>query len=122
MTNSLAAAEPFLDRLVTSFLYPLWVYDPTGDLSVHIYSWVNRIEGVFWLAFAGLVLARFLRHRRSALELAYALAFLTFGLSDFVEAFIVQPWLILFKGINFAAIIVLRWIVIGRYYPESRTY
>jgi len=35
---------------------------------------------------AALVVRRFMRHRRSWLETVYALAFVTFGLSDFVEA------------------------------------
>jgi hypothetical protein len=54
--------------------------------------------------------------------LAYGIAFLTFGLSDFREAYSLQSWLILFKGANLAALIWLRWQVLRRYYPQSRTF
>lgn len=86
------------------------------------YHGMNLVEGLVWLIFAGLVLRRYAAHRKSPLELLYALAFVAFGLSDFREAYVLQSWLILFKGVNLAALIYLRWIILRRYYPQARTY
>lgn len=69
-----------------------------------------------------LVLARYFRHRNSALEILYACAFFIFGLSDFREAYLLQPWLILAKGMNLLLLLWLRAVVIRRFYPASRTY
>ena len=68
------------------------------------------------------IAASSLRHRRSRLELAYALAFLTFGLTDLREAFALQSWLIWVKLMNLLVLFGLRRIVIQRYYPTSRLY
>ena len=51
---------------------------------------------------AALVLARFLRSCHSSVEIVYALAFLTFGLSDFREAYSLTSWLIWLKAANLA--------------------
>lgn len=99
-----------------------WAYDPQADWYAQPYHWINLVEGCAWLLLAALVLRRWSRGARSHVELLYALAFVTFGLSDFREAYVVESWLILFKGVNLAALLVLRWIVIRRYYPASRTY
>ena len=80
------------------------------------------MEGCAWLGFAAMVLLRYVKHRRSAIELVYCLAFVTFGLSDFREAYRVESWLILLKAMNLAALIYLRWLVIRRYYPQSKTF
>ena len=86
------------------------------------YQAFNLFEGVAWLILSALVLARYLRHRHSRLELAYALAFFTFGLTDFREAFSLQSWLIWAKLANLLALFRLRQIVIRRHYPASRLY
>lgn len=99
-----------------------WSYDPAADWFAQPYHWMNLIEGCAWLIFAALVLRRYLAHRHSPLELLYSLAFVTFGLSDFREAYVLQTWLILFKGVNLAALIYLRWIILRCYYPQARTY
>lgn len=83
---------------------------------------MNLIEGTVWLVFALLVLWRCAKHRHSIIELAYAATFATFGLSDFREAYSLQTWLILCKGVNLVALIWLRAVVIRRYYPTSRVY
>lgn len=99
-----------------------WTYQPHEDWYTEPYHWFNIAEGIAWLVFALLVLRRYSVYRKSRLEIAYALAFALFGLSDFREAYVVQSWLMLGKGAVLAAILWLRWIIISRYYPESRTF
>ena len=86
------------------------------------YHAFNLVEGVLWLVLAGLVLRRTLRHRRTAAEFAYSLAFATFGLTDFVEAYALTSWLLWIKGINLLILLRLRRFVIDRNYPESKLY
>ena len=57
------------------------------------YTWIdiacrdfNFVEAGAWFVFAILVIYRWQHHRRSSLELWYALAFLLFGVSDLIEA------------------------------------
>ncbi|HVX14969.1 MAG TPA: hypothetical protein VHC22_27510 [Pirellulales bacterium] len=88
----------------------------------HAYHWMNMAEGCAWCLLAVLVLRRFLRYRKSRLEIAYAAAFVTFGLSDFVEARVLTTWLILAKGANLAILFLLRLHLLRRYYPASKTY
>lgn len=68
------------------------------------------------------MLARFWRQRRSGLELLYALAFVTFGLSDLYEAWRLESWLLLAKGVNLAALLALRRHILRRFYPQSKVY
>jgi hypothetical protein len=99
-----------------------WTYNASADWFNHLYSWFNVVEGWFWLVFATLVLRRYLKYRRSLIELLYALAFFTFGLSDFRESYVLESWLVLFKGVNLAALFWLRWYVLRRFYPECRAF
>lgn len=101
---------------------PWWVYDPktTGSWGL-VYRWFNLWEGATWLVFAALVLCRWWMHRRSRLEIAYGLAFLLFGLTDFVEAYQQSAALVLIK----CAILLplpLRHRTLTQYYPRSRVY
>ena len=100
-----------------------WTYDaaPKATFS-HIYRAINLVEGSIWCGLAALVLLRFARHRKSRLELLYAAAFLTFGVSDFREAVALETWLILAKGVNLIALVWLRRTILMRYYPTSRTF
>jgi len=100
-----------------------WVFNPADPSYFSwAYRWMNLLEGTAWCVLAVLVLWRFAKHRRSRLELLYAAAFATFGLSDFREAYNLQTWLILAKGANLIALLWLRAQVIGRFYPGSRVY
>jgi hypothetical protein len=99
-----------------------WRYEPGTDVFSGLYHGFNLIEGVAWLGFASAVLWRWLRHRRSWLEPAYAAAFVGFALTDFREAYVVQGWLIAAKGMNLAALLYLRHLVMRRHYPASRVY
>jgi len=100
-----------------------WTYRsanaPWVEVPYHVF---NLFEGAVWVILSGLVLHRFLRHRRSTVEVAYALAFFTFGLTDFREAYALQSWLIWLKAANLLALLWLRALVIKRYYPGSKLY
>ncbi len=100
-----------------------WTYDPRGRSLYSIgYHSFNLVEGVAWIVFAVLVLWRFLAHRRSRIELVYAAAFASFGLTDFREAYAMQSWLLWVKLLNLVVLFWLRRIVMRRYYPESTVY
>jgi hypothetical protein len=86
------------------------------------YHFFNLFEGVVWVTLSILVLGRFLKRPKSAIEVVYALAFFVFGLTDFREAYSLESWLIWVKAINLLVLIRLRSIVIKRYYPTSKLY
>lgn len=102
-------------------LDPWWSWDPatagTGDV---VYRWFNLAEAGAWFVFATLALARWGRNRRSGLEVAYALAFVAFGLTDVREAWEQSAPLFAVKGLVLAVLLTLRWLLHRRHYPESR--
>lgn len=89
------------------------------DVPYHAF---NLFEGVMWVVLAALVLRRNLRHQHALIELAYALSFLTFGLTDFREAYALSSWLLWIKGLNLVLLLWLRSLVIRRYYPGSKLF
>lgn len=100
-----------------------WSYQRNAELPYSTtYHMFNLAEGAAWMVFCGLVLLRRHRGRRSRLELWYAFAFFTFGLSDFREAYYQQSWLIWLKAINLVTLFYLRHQVITRLYPGSKLY
>lgn len=101
-----------------------WSYRRRGQVDwVEVpYHAFNLVEGTAWLALAGLVLRRYRHHRRSPVEVAYALAFATFGLTDFVEAYALTSWLLWLKGVNLLILARFRAVVIARHYPASRLF
>lgn len=86
------------------------------------YHWFNLGEGAAWCLLAALVARRFARNRYSPLDLIYAAAFVTFGASDFREAFCLQTWLIAAKGANLVLLLAFRRNLLRRFYPASRSY
>ena len=110
------------DLLQFLFMRTWWTYDPDADWYAQPYHWLNLLEGSTWIVISMLVLLRYMRRRNSSLELIYCAAFATFGLSDFREAYLLQSWLILIKGVNLAALLWLRWLVLRRYYPERKSF
>ncbi|WP_165226911.1 hypothetical protein [Aquisphaera insulae] len=111
-------------QLVDLLWYRTWYAYSAGnppwiEIPYHVF---NLFEGAAWCLFAALVLRRYLIHRRSWLELAYALAFLTFGMTDFREAYSLQTWLLWIKGLNLAILLGLRAHILGRYYPGEKLY
>ena len=100
-----------------------WRFDPSADPWHAVpYHCFNLVEGLIWLVEAILVYARFRRHRYSVIECGYAVAFVTFALTDFREAFVLQSWLIWLKLINLIALLLLRRHVMKRFYPQSRVF
>src|SRR5262245_3700470 len=113
-----------MDRLLEIlFTTTWWTYDsrPRSLYSIGYHSF-NLFEGAAWIAFGTLVLWRYLRHRRSRVELAYAVAFALFGLTDFREAYSMQSWLIWVKVINLIVLFWLRRTVMRRHYPHAKVY
>jgi hypothetical protein len=111
-------------KTITDFLVyrTWWAYGPDPswvEVALHAF---NLFEGSVWLVLSGLVLRRFFRHRHSPIEVMYALAFFTFGLTDFREAYGLQSWLILLKAANLVVLLWLRAIVIKRFYPGSKLF
>jgi hypothetical protein len=105
------------------FLETWWVYDPrTPTVHAVFTHWFNLFEGTVWLVFAGLVAGRYVRFRRSLIELLYAAAFGLFGLTDFREAYCVQSWLLWVKLVILVGLFALRRTVMRRFYPDSRVY
>jgi hypothetical protein len=79
-------------------------------------------EGTVWIALAFLVFYRYLRVGRSPIEIGYALAFITFGLTDYREAYVLESWLIWVKLVNLIVLLKLRARVIQRFYPASKLF
>lgn len=103
-----------------------WAFAGADDpIHAWVYRGINGVEGAFWLGFAALVLLRRARQpaeQRSGIEVAYALAFVAFGLTDFREAVALQSWLIWVKLVNLVLLLVLRHRVIHSLYPQSKLY
>ncbi len=110
-------------RLAALLKQSWWTYSAAEvDLFSTVYHFFNLAEGAAWCLLATLVLKRSFQHARSPLEVAYAAAFAVFGASDFREAYVLETWLILAKGVNLVCLALLRGYVIRRFYPESKTY
>jgi hypothetical protein len=100
-----------------------WRYDPAEQSwFTIIYRGFNQFEGAAWYLLAVLVAIRFAKHRRSKWDIVYCVAFASFGASDFREAYRIETRLIAAKLINLIALFALRWYLIKRFDPTSRTY
>ena len=101
-----------------------WRLDPEGPTSDLIWQHAfNLFEGCCWFVFAGLVIRRHLRSRKSkSLEWCYAAAFGLFGASDFVQAYRLTSWLLIWKLVNLVTLLVLRRVVMKRLHPESKLF
>lgn len=111
------------ETLEIIFVRTRWEYTPgDGQWFTVIYHWFNIAEGLAWVACAGLVFRRFLVHRKSLSKIFYALAFLTFAITDFLEAWEQSSWLIWLKLCNLIALLLLRRRVMTRHYPTARLY
>jgi hypothetical protein len=105
------------------FVRKWWSYRPddVSWFSIYYHTF-NLFEGTVWVVFAILVARRSIRARHSTIEAGYALAFLTFGLTDYWEAYELASWLIWIKLVNLLILIGLRALVIRRFYPTSKLY
>ncbi len=112
------------DLAHTLFWKTWWSWSRPGK---EPYTWVdivcrdfNFLEAASWFVFAILVLLRWRRNRSSSLELWYALAFLLFGVSDLIEAWVLTSWLLWWKGVNLVALYLLRRSVMRKFYPDAK--
>jgi hypothetical protein len=100
-----------------------WKYphptDPWFSIPYHAF---NLFEGACWVVIGALVVRRFLAFRRSSLEIVYALAFLSFGLTDLREAYVLESWLVWVKLVNLIGLIGLRSLAIRKWYPGSKLF
>ena len=109
--------------LKSMFLKSWWSYSAKEDsLFAAAYHAYNLFEGAAWCGLAALVLHRYATCRRGPVEIAYAAAFACFGASDLREAYALETWLILAKGVNLGGLLWLRSYVLKNYYPQSKTY
>lgn len=112
-----------MDLVRNIILQQWWTYQSeTGGTFSEIYHLFNLGEGVVWWVFAGLVLLRWVLYRRSLLEPLYAAAFISFGITDFIEAYAIGVWLLAVKAVNLAWLLWIRAVVMRRYYRGSRLY
>jgi hypothetical protein len=106
------------DPFEVLFLHRWWRYNARETPWVSIpYHAFNLFEAAVWFLFAGLVFRRYLSTRASTLEVWYALAFATFGLTYIREAYALDSWLIWLKLVNLVVLLRLRAQVIARIYP-----
>ena len=108
------------------FVRTWWEFEAPHTLFDDVYHWFNISEGLAWFVFAALVWRRGRQTSATAypggLEVAYAIAFATFGLTDLQEAWQQSSWLIWLKLINLITLAVLRRRVMTESYPEARLY
>jgi hypothetical protein len=107
-----------------------WLYDllnlvviaPEAKSWGIVYPWYvgfNGVESLAWFAFCLFVLIRFLRHRKTAFEILYAISFFVFGVSDVMEMHQTTLGLLTMKGIILVSIIACRKVVLG-HYPKAK--
>jgi len=105
------------------WLHTWWSYADSEDpLHAVIYRGINLIEGACWVGLAVAVLVRRAKQpedQRSSIEIAYALAFFIFGLTDVREAVSLQSWLIWLKLVNLITLLWIRHRVMKTLYPEG---
>lgn len=116
-----------MDHLIDWLWNHTWWSFAESENPLHawVYRGINLIEGLFWLGFAVAVMIRRAKQaktKRSSIELLYALAFFTFGLTDFREAVALQSWLIWLKIANLILLWKLRQRVMKSLYPESKLF
>ena len=105
------------------FVRILWTYEVEELFGFSAcYHWFNILEGLVWLVFSTLVFLRFLKHRRTRIELYYCALFAAFGASDLVEAWQQSSSLICLKLFNLYGLVRTREHVMRRHYPEARVY
>ena len=81
------------------------------------YYWFNFTEAMTWILIGAYVFVRFLRSRKSNLEIIYTLLFFIFGLTDFRELQNLPIWLLVFKGLIFVSILYTRYLL-KQFYPR----
>ena len=80
----------------------------------------NAVEAMIWFTFAGYVLVRNHRGHRSAMEYAYGVLFVLFGVSDLIECVQLSNPLILAKAVILVLLLVFRHWTLARYEPRPK--
>lgn len=87
---------------------------------VGAYWWFNIVEAILWCGVGIYILNRYLSYKKSYWELAYAGLFFIFGWTDIREVADLPVWLLLFKGLVLAGIIVARFYLVRNFYHGSK--
>lgn len=88
--------------------------DPKGNFET-LYVAFNWFEAFGWFVFSLFVWWRYLKNRRTKLELIYGLYFLLFGITDVVEVYKLTLGLFATKAIVLLSILVCRYYVVLAY-------
>lgn len=114
---------PTMNTALQFLSHSWWRYSPSEPFGYsHFYHWFNVAEGTAWCVIGALAARRFQKRRKSRWELVYVAAYISFGVTDFVEARALTTWLILFKGANLLLLFYLRSYLLRRHYAESKTF
>lgn len=84
-----------------------------------LYLYFNWFEAVGWFCFACYIWLRFLKFRRTPLELIYGLYFCIFGVTDVLEVYRLTLGLFATKAIVLLSILVCRHYVLQSY-PDRK--
>ena len=72
------------------------------------YMVFNCIEALCWFYISISIIFRYLRHKKTKMEILYAISFFAFALSDVIETSGITLLLLLFKGVCILAIVGFR--------------
>lgn len=86
------------------------------------YQILNTVEGMAWIVIGFLVLHRAKWIKASLLECVYFIAFILFGVSDFIEVSTYPLWLAFWKLFNVLTLLYVRSLVMRRMYPQAKVY
>jgi 4-amino-4-deoxy-L-arabinose transferase-like glycosyltransferase len=94
-------------------------YENIGPLQIFYFGF-NSIEAIAWFIFAAYVLSRWVKHRKSNVEILYSLSFLLFGITDILELDKLPVWLLLVKGVILVSILLARHHLLKNHYPDAK--
>jgi hypothetical protein len=90
-----------------------------GLLEVFYFGF-NGFEAVAWFVIAAIVFRRWQRNRKTGLEVAYALLFLLFGITDVLELDSLPVWRLLVKAVICVMLFAVRYRIITVVYPGAK--
>ena len=112
--------DDFPKEFWPALCYELWRYDPDHAVAVG-YHWLNICEGFAWFAIAIYVVLRMIQYHESPKwEVAYAVFFVLFGISDLWESRVVPVWLIPIKGLILTGILTARHRLVKHHYQNAK--
>lgn len=90
---------------------------PEGWFEVS-YVYFNWFEAASWFVLAAFIAWRYLKNRRSPVELLYALCVMLFGVTDVLEVYELTLGLFLVKALVLLSILLCRGKVLRLYEPK----